>query len=77
MLESSMSALSGSSSCMHTTVISDPNSRQHPICLPPPLITTSSVSSGSKRGRKDFVDPCMIAPLKKRRIQVCSLYFTS
>ncbi len=56
------------------------NSRSHQLA--PPTNTgspgsTSSSSSGSstgistrKRGRKTFVDPCAIAPLRKRRIQV-------
>lgn len=52
------------------------NNRPHQLA--PPLEASSSGSSRSgsttsgtsKRGRKHFVDPCAIAPLKKRRIQV-------
>lgn len=50
------------------------NNRQHLAAPSPsmamvlPLHATGSTSS--KRGRKNFVDPCSIAPLKKRRIQV-------
>ena len=54
------------------------NARQH-LAAPPaismvvPLEASSgtTASSSSKRARKNnFVDPCAIAPLKKRRIQV-------
>ncbi len=48
------------------------SSRQQPIALPPSFVTanrTPSVSNGSKR-RTEYVDPCQIAPLKKRKIQV-------
>ena len=58
---------------MHTTVIAG-SSRQQPVCPgPPPLIAPAinlpSANPG-KRNRKNYVDPCVIAPLKKRRIQV-------
>ena len=68
-------------SCMHTTVISGSSRSRQPVCAgPPPLIapsislpgTTSSSSTSGKRSRKNYVDPCVIAPLKKRRIQVGS-----
>ena len=75
-LELENKMLDSPSSCMHTTVISG-SSRRQPVCAgPPPLIAptislpgTSSSTSG-KRSRKNYVDPCVIAPLKKRRIQV-------
>ena len=66
----------GPSSCKmmqpdHNMILTDSGVRHHPVAfMPPPLISTgSSTGSGSKR-RKDYVDPCSIAPLKKRRIQV-------
>lgn len=70
--------LDSPSSCMHTTVISGSSRSRQPVCAgPPPLIAptislpgTSSNSSSGKRSRKNYVDPCVIAPLKKRRIQV-------
>lgn len=50
------------------------NSRQHlaaPAAISMILPLDSTASSSGKRVRKnDFVDPCAIAPLKKRRIQV-------
>lgn len=51
------------------------NSRQHLAAPPASVIlpveaSTSNTSASNKRGRKNFVDPCAIAPLKKRRIQV-------
>ena len=62
---------------LHTTVISGPSIAEcrHPVCptaaelqLPSVSIKTSTASSKAKRGRIE--DPCQIAPLKKRKIQV-------
>ena len=37
---------------------------------PPPAIRSINPRQGGRRN-KSYVDPCEIAPLKKRRIQVC------
>ncbi len=66
----------GVSSCKMMTTsgafLTGIGNRQQPIARPPPLVTTNmspSVTVGSKR-RTEYVDPCQIAPLKKRKIQV-------
>lgn len=66
----------GSGDGRHTTVIAGSSARQ-PVCTPPPQQQPRQLSFVSphgallKRSRgKNFVDPCEIAPLKKRRIQV-------
>ena len=56
----------------YTTVIASGENR-HAVCRPPqpPPLQRIHPTPTSKRGRsKTFVDPCVIAPLKKRRIQV-------
>lgn len=57
---------------MPTTVIA--GQERQPVCesqatpvMPPP---TRSINPRHGRRNKSFVDPCEIAPLKKRRIQV-------
>lgn len=47
---------------------SDNSQQRHAICLP---VESLHVAPSKLRGRgKQFVDPCEVAPLKKRRIQV-------
>lgn len=50
------------------------NARQHlaaPAAAVSLVIPTEAGTSVGKRSRKtNFVDPCVVAPLKKRRIQV-------
>ena len=45
------------------------NSRQH-LAAPAVSKVALDLNSAGKRSRKNFVDPCALAPLKKRRIQV-------
>lgn len=63
----------GVSSCKMMTppgaFVTGSGNRQQPIAVPPPLVNSNPGSTGSKR-RGDYVDPCQIAPLKKRKIQV-------
>lgn len=55
----------------YTTVIASGGDTRHVACRPPPPLQPIHSLPTSKRGRsKTFVDPCVIAPLKKRRIQV-------
>lgn len=73
-LELENKMLGSPGSCMHTTVIAG-SPRQQPVCPgPPPLIAPSislpSTSAGKRSRKNQYVDPCVIAPLKKRRIQV-------
>lgn len=60
--------------CMHTTVIAGTDRRhsgQAAATPERPLPTVAHASAPKSRARaKNFVDPCDIAPLKKRRIQV-------
>lgn len=73
-LERKMLEPLGPSSCKMMQpglLVSDNGSRQ-PVAVPPPLISTTTANSpsvGSKR-KTEYLDPCQIAPLKKRKIQV-------
>ena len=53
-------------------LITEGGSRHQPIAIPPPLISTTVTHSPtvSSKRRTEYLDPCQIAPLKKRKIQV-------
>ena len=66
----------GPSSCKMMSpgmLITDIGNRHQPMAMPPPLITAnitgSTATMGSKR-RTEYIDPCQLAPLKKRKIRV-------
>lgn len=53
---------------MGGSALGDDSSQRHAICSP---VEPLHVAPSKLRGRgKQFVDPCEVAPLKKRRIQV-------
>ncbi len=59
------------SPCLHTTVIA--GAEQRHVIAAAPEHHLPIIPAPKSRGRtKNFVDPCDIAPLKKRRIQVCT-----
>ena len=63
-----------SPNCMPTTVIAGQD--RQPVCESQQSSSTiipqqRSINPRQGRRNKSFVDPCEIAPLKKRRIQVC------
>lgn len=57
------------SPCMHTTVIAGADQR-HAVAAPERQHIPVIPAPKSRGRAKNFVDPCDIAPLKKRRIQV-------